>query len=82
MSKRKAVKMLKYTNYTPIKKKALPCSLLQELEAQEEERLEELLQAAKDLEEALLAAPSLDSYIAQIKQIIDQIEKDLEAFNG
>jgi len=84
MSKRKTVKMLNYANFASIKREAHPCSpLLQEQEAQEEISLEELLQVAKDLERAFLAAPCLESYIAQIKQLIDQIEKELEAyFNG
>lgn len=56
--------MLNSTNYTPIKK-PLPCSLLQELEAQED----------------LFQDPSsLRSRIAQIGQLIDQTEKNLEAY--
>ena len=76
--------MLNFTNYTPIKK-TLPCSLLllQELEAQEVIRLEELLQAIDTLEDSFQDLPSIDDYLADIKQLTDRMEKDLEEYlNG
>jgi len=79
MSKKKTVKMLNSTNYASIKKEALPCSLLQELEAQEEIRLEELLQAIDTLEEFFQDLPSWEDQIAQTEQLTELLEKDLEA---
>jgi uncharacterized protein YlxW (UPF0749 family) len=82
MSKRKAVKVLNSTNYTPIKK-TLPCSLLlQELEAQEEGRLEELLQGVETLEESLQDLPSIEDH-TEVERQIEQIERELgEYLNG
>jgi hypothetical protein len=71
-----------YTNFTPNKKGTLQ-ALLQELEAQEEIRLEELLQSVKIQENFFQDLPSWEDQIAQIEQLSDQIEKDLEAYlNG
>ena len=70
--------MLNSTNYTPIKK-TLPCSLLQELEAQEEIGLEELLQAIDTLEEFFQDLPSSEDQIAQTEQLTDHLCKALLA---
>ena len=45
-------------------------------------QIEELLQAAKDLEEALLDSPSLEAHLAEVEQVIERMEKDLEAYSN
>jgi len=53
---------------------------LQELKAQEEASLEELLQSVKAQEDFFKGLPSWEEEIAQIEQLINQMEKDLEAY--
>jgi len=56
------------------------CPSLQELKAQEEASLEELLQSVKAQEDFFKGLPSWEEEIAQIEQLINQMEKDLEAY--
>ena len=53
---------------------------LQELEAQEEIRLEELLQNVQLQEESLQDLPSLEDTLAEVDQLIEQMEKELEEY--
>ena len=66
-----------------IKKACLPPSpSLQELEARDEASFKEMLQAAKDLEKALLSSPSLEDYLAEVEGIIERMETELEAYSN
>jgi hypothetical protein len=51
---------------------------LQELEAQEEIRLEELLQNVQTLEESLQDLPSQEDLQAKVERLIEQMERELE----
>lgn len=57
-----------------------PRPSLQELEARDEASLEELLQSVKAQEDFFKGLPSWEEEIAQIEQLINQMEKDLEAY--
>jgi len=54
----------------------------QELKARDKALLEELLQTAKDLEEALPVSLSLEAHLAEVERIIEQMKREQEAFDG
>jgi hypothetical protein len=53
---------------------------LQELEAQEEIRLEGQLQNVQTLEESFQDLPSLEDHIAEVERLIEQMEIELEEY--
>ena len=53
---------------------------LQELEAQEEIRLEELLRNVQTLEESLQDLPSIEDHITEVERLIEQMERELEEY--
>jgi vacuolar-type H+-ATPase subunit I/STV1 len=53
---------------------------LQELEDITTIQIEELLQSIQALEDSFQDLPSIDDYLADVKQLTDQIEKDLEEY--
>ena len=55
-------------------------AILQELEAQEEIRLKELLQSVKTLEDTLQDLPSIEDHIAKVERLTEQMEKELEEY--
>ena len=55
---------------------------LQELEARDEASFKDLLQAAKDLEKALLSSPSLEALLAEVERLIERMETELEVYSN
>ena len=53
---------------------------LQELEVQEEIRLEELLQNVQLQEDFLQDLPTLEDHLAEVERLIEQMEKELEEY--
>ena len=65
------------------KGKYSPHATLQELEAQEEIRLEELLRNVQTLEESLQDLPSQEDLLAEVERLTEQMERELEEYlNG
>jgi len=55
-------------------------AILQDLEAQEEIRLEELLQNVQTLEESLQDLPSQEDLQAEVERLTEQMEEELEEY--
>ena len=55
-------------------------ALLQELEAQEEIRLEDLLRNVQTLEESFQDLPSIEDTIAEVERLTEQMERELEEY--
>jgi cell division protein FtsB len=53
---------------------------LQDLEAQEEIRLEELLQNVQTLEDTLQDLPSQEDLLAEVERLTEQMKRDLEEY--
>lgn len=64
------------------KEKYSPHAGLQEQEDIATTQIEELLKAAKDLEKALLAFPSLETHLAEVERIIERMETELEVYSN
>ena len=57
-------------------------ALLQKLEAQEEIRLKELLRNVQLQEDFLQDLPSLEDTLAEVDQLIEQMERELEEYSN